>query len=338
MTTDDYNNLTKIQKLAIFLTLVGAETAAQILREFEDFEVEQICQEMATLELIDDSIQAKIIEEFSLIISESIVSVHGGYPYTKKTLELLKGQYQAQKLVSKFLPTRNSVEVIKEIGEMEPRQIYNLIKSEQAQAIAFILSYLSPRKAASIIELCPPESRSEIAIRMGTMESTSSNTISKVVKRLEKHLDLKGSQATHSVGGSTQLAEVLNLLDRTLSKSLLEKIEEQNSNLGASVRKRMFTFDDIQRLAIVDLQRLLRDIDTNSLALAIKPSPTALKDKIYKAMSKRAAESLMEEIEFMGAVRLKDVEVARESIITIVRKLEEDGEISLEGESNEFVS
>ena len=220
---------------------------------------------------------------------------------------------------------------------MEPRQIHNLLKSEQPQTIAFLLSYLSPRKAAEIVGLLSPEVRTEVTVRMGTIEATSANAINTVVRRLERHLDMKATQLMQKSGGAAHLAETLNLLDRSISKTLLERIDEQNASLGASVRKRMFSFDDLARLSVVDLQRLLREVDSSSLALALKPVAQALREKVLRAMSKRAAEALMEEIEFMAAVRLRDVEMSQEAIINTVRRLEEEGEISLETEEQEYV-
>lgn len=337
MTLDDYNNLSRLQKLAVFLTLIGPESAARILGHFEDFEIEQIGLEMTNIELVDEAVQQRAFEEFAEVIGESINSVAGGYDVARETLELLKGPYQAERFVAKLSPTRNSSEVIKELSEMEPRQIYNVIRTEQPQMIAFLLSYLSPRKASQIVELCPSELRTEITLRMGTLEATSASTINTVVRRLERHLDSKGPQSLHKIGGSNHLADVLNLLDRSISKPLLERIEEQNAALGANVRKRMFTFDDLIRLSVTDLQRLLREVDAANLALALKPVSQALKDKIMQCMSKRAAEALQEELEFMGAVKLKEVEAAQEAIITIVRRLEEEGEISLDQEGQEYV-
>ncbi len=338
MNLDDYNNLSRLQKLSVFLTLVGPESAAKILSHFDDFEIEQIGLEMTQIELVEETVQQRAFEEFAEVIGESINSVSGGYDIARETIELLKGPYQAERFISKLSPTRNSSEVIKELSEMEPRQIYNVVRTEQPQMIAFLLSYLNPRKASQIIELCPNELRTEITLRMGTLEATSSNTINTVVRRLERHLDMNAGQTMHKIGGSTHLADVLNLLDRNISKPLLERIEEQNAALGASVRKRMFTFDDLVRLQVVDLQRLLREVDAANLALALKPVGAALKEKIMQCMSKRAAEALQEELEFMGAVKLREVEVAQEGIIGIVRRLEEEGEISLDGEGQEYVN
>lgn len=338
MTLEDYDSLSRLQRLAVFLTVIGPESAAKILGHFDDHEIEEIGIEMTNLELIDEAVQHRVFEEFSEIIGDSVNSISGGYDFARETLELLKGPYQAERFVSKLSPTRNSSDVIKELSEMEPRQIYNLIRTEQPQMIAFLLSYLNPRKASQIIELCPSDQRIEVTLRMGTLEATSSNIINTVVRRLERHLDMKSGQTLHRIGGSNHLADVLNLLDRNISKPLLERIEEHNAELGVSVRKRMFTFDDLIRLPVVDLQRLLREVDSASLAMALKPVSQALKDKVTKGMSRRAAEALQEELEFMGAVRLKDVETAQENIIAIVRRLEEEGEISLDGEGQEYVS
>ncbi len=337
MTLDEYNNASRVHKLAVLLVVIGSESAAKVLESFEDYEIEQIATVMATLELIDDEVQQKAIEDFSQIIGDSVIAISGGYDYTRETIERLKGPYQAERFVSKLVPARTSTDVIKEIGEMESRQIHNLIKSEQPQTIAFLLSYLNPRKAAELINLLNPDIRAEVTLRMGVIESTSANSINTVVRRLERHLDKKTTQPMQKSGGPAHLAETLNLLDRSISKTLLERIDEQNAALGASVRKRMFSFDDLARLSVVDLQRILREIDSATLSLALKPVSQALREKVLSAMSKRASEALREEIEFMGAVRLRDVEIAQENIIATVRRLEEEGEIAIESEAQDYV-
>jgi flagellar motor switch protein FliG len=220
---------------------------------------------------------------------------------------------------------------------MEGRQICNLIKNEQPQTIAFVLSYLETPKAAEILTMLSPELREEVVERLGTIESTSLELVGKVVRSLGKHFDVKARPTFHRSGGVRSVADVLNALDKDVSKSLLAKIEERNANLGAAVRKKMFGFEDLNRLSLQDLQRVMREVDSSNLAVSMKSASEGLRTKIYGAISKRAAESLKEEISMLGPVRLRDVEQAQDAIIQVVRRLEEEGEVSLEAQESNVV-
>lgn len=323
-------DLSKLQKLATFLVLIGPEMASEILRHFDDYEIERICREMAVIELIDEAVQQEILDEFAQVLSESAGAVRGGYEVTRKTLELAKGGYQAQNLIGKMTPSQDSMSVIKEIAGMDPLQIYNLVKSEQPQTIAFLLSCLDSRKSAAILKYLAPDAREDVMLRMGTLEATSLTILEKVVKNLARHLD-SSRQATQRTGGATRVADILLHLDKDVSKALLGQIEEKNANLGAAIRQKMFTFNDLVRLTAADMQRVLRDVDSADLVVAMKPVSQALKEKIYGALSKRAAESLREELDFLGAVRMKEVEAAQAKIIAVVRDLEDQEEIILDG-------
>jgi flagellar motor switch protein FliG len=234
-------------------------------------------------------------------------------------------------------PTGTSIDVIKDIAEMEGRQICNLIKNEQAQTIAFVLSYLETAKAAEILTMLSPEVREEVVERLGTIESTSLELVGKVVRSLGKHFDVKARPTFHRSGGVRSVADVLNALDKDISKSLLAKIEERNAALGSAVRKKMFGFEDLLRLSQQDLQRVMREVDSANLAVAMKSASETLRNKIYGAISKRAAESLKEEISMLGPVRLRDVEQGQDAIIQVVRRLEEEGEVSLEAQESNVV-
>jgi len=218
---------------------------------------------------------------------------------------------------------------------MEGRQIFNLIKHEQPQTISFVLSYLDGTKSAEVFGLLGPELREEVIERLGTIESTSLDLVGKIARSLGKHFDAKVRPAFHRSGGVRAVADLLNELDKDMSKNLLARLEERNAQLGAAIRKKLFSFEDLSRLQPPDLQRVLREVDSASLAISMKSASESLREKLYAAISKRAAESLREEIEMLGPVRLKDVEAAQDSIIQVVRRLEEEGQISLEADSEQ---
>lgn len=336
-TKETYENIPKLRRIAMFLIMIGPDSASIVLRSFDDLEVEAISREMVEIDLIDEDIQKSVIKEFSGLLLESAGSVKGGYDVALQTLEKTKGAYVARNIVGKMAPTKDSKEVIDEIGEMEARQIANLIKGEQPQTISFLLGSMEEHKAAEMIQLLSPEIRSEVVLRMGNLEPTPGTILNKVVKNLSRHLDSRGHQAMTHFGGANRVAKILNLVDKSISKTLLTELEENDSALGAQVRQKMFSFNDLIRIDISDMQRIMREIDTSTLVLAMKPAPEPLKEKIFSALSKRAAEGLRDELDMLGAVRLKEVEAAQESIIAVVRQLEEDGEVNLGGGDNAFV-
>jgi flagellar motor switch protein FliG len=334
----DYSKLSRQQKLAIFLICVGSDSAAEVLKHFDDNEVEVICREMSAFPMVNESVMKLAIEEFSSVIATSASSVLGGMGYAQKALEIAKGDYKASSILGRVGPVGTSVEVIKEISEMEGRQIFNLIKHEQPQTIAFLLSYLDPAKSGEVFALLTPDLREEVIERLGTIESTSLDLVSKIVRSLGKHFDSKARPSFHHSGGIRAVAGLLNTLEKEMSKTLLARLEERNSVLGAAIRKKLFSFEDLNRLTAADLQRVLREVDTSNLAISMKSASEALREKIYAGLSKRAAEGLKEEIDLLGPVRLKDVEAAQDVIIQAVRKLEEEGQISLDSEAQALVA
>ncbi|HEY1110335.1 MAG TPA: flagellar motor switch protein FliG [Opitutaceae bacterium] len=334
----DYGKLTRLQKLAIFLIIIGPETAAEVLKQFDDGDIELLCREMSTITAVPVEVQRLALDEFSPLIARSMGSALGGLGYAQRTLEIAKGDYKASTIVGRIgPPVGTSVEVIKDISEMEGRQIFNLVKHEQPQTISFLLSYLTSDKSAEVFSLLGPDLREEVIERLGTIESTSLELVSKIARSLGRHYDTKVRPAFHRSGGVRAVADLLNNLDKEMSKNLLARLEERNANLSAAIRKKLFSFEDLLRLQPGDLQRVLREVDSSNLAIAMKSASETLRDRIYGAISKRAAESLKEELEMLGPVRLKDVEVAQDAIIQVVRRLEEEGQITLESDGSESV-
>ncbi len=332
MASIDYPKLSRQQKLAVFLIVVGPDAAAEVLRQFDDAEVELLCREMSQFPMVPDEVQREALEEFTGIVSHSASSLLGGLSYAQRTLEIAKGDFKASSIIGRVGPVGTSVEVIKDISEMEGRQIFNLIKAEQPQTIAFVLSYLDSPKCAEVFSLLSPDLREEVIERLGTIESTSLDLVGKIARSLGRHFDTKVRPTFHRSGGVRAVAGLLNQLEKDMSKTLLARLEDRNTALGAAIRKKLFSFEDLGRLGGADLQRVLREVDMGNLATAMKSASSQLREKIYNALSKRAAEGLREEIELLGAVRLKDVEAAQDAIIQAVRHLEEEGQISLEND------
>ena len=322
----DYETLNKVQKLALFMVVIGPEVSSELLKGFEDAEIESICREISNFTIVDEETQRKVVEEFSDIISSSLGAILGGSRFAQRALELAKGDYKAANLLSRIAPVGNSMEVIQEVSDMEPRQIHNLVRGEQPQTIAFVTSHLSHEKAASLISMLAPEVGEEVVERIGAMDFTSLEHVGRVVGCLKKHFDTKHKPTMHSSGGVRSVADLLNLMDKETSKTLLVKLEERNPQLGMQIRRKMFSFEDLVRLDIASLQRVTRELEMSDM----KSANASLQEMILKSVSKRAAESIKEEIEMLGPVRLKEVEAAQDRIIQVVRKLEEEGEMSLD--------
>lgn len=328
----DYAKLSRQQKLAVFLIVLGPEAAAEVLKQFDDAEIEVLCREMGYFTVIPDSIREKVIAEFTPVIAESLTSTLGGLTFAKRALEIARGDYKATTLLNRVgaTPVVSSMDVIADIAEMEGRQIYNLIKHEQPQTIAFVLSYLDSMKSTEVFGLLGPELREEVIERLGTIESTSLDLVGKIVRNLGRHFDRKAAPSYHHSGGVRAVADLLNGIDKEMSKALLARLEERNAQLGSAIRRKMFSFEDLRRLSAADLQRVLREVDSSHLAISMKSASEPLREKIYASISKRAGESLRDELAMLGPVRLKDVETAQDAIIQTVRRLEEEGAISLE--------
>ncbi len=328
----DYEKLTRVQKLAVFLIVIGPEAAAEVMRHFGDAEIESLCREMGQLAVIDEATRDAALAEFAPIIGDSLGCTLGGLEYARNALTLVRGEYKAGVLLSRVgaePAAASSSELMADIVEMEGRQIYNLLKDEQPQTVAFVLSYLGSAKSAEVFMLLPSEVREDVAERLGTIESTPRDLVARIVRNLSRHVSGKPTQGYQTSGGVRAVADLLNTLDKETSKNLLSRIEERNAPLGSAVRRKMFSFDDVRRLAPADLQRVLREVDSSHLAVAMKSATESLRESIYAALSKRAAESLRDEIAMLGPVRLKDVEIAQDAIIQVVRRLEDEGSITL---------
>ncbi|HMD61203.1 MAG TPA: flagellar motor switch protein FliG [Opitutaceae bacterium] len=326
----DYQKLSRQQKLALFLIAIGPEAAAEVLKQFSDSETEALCREMSAFPMVTEALQKQVLEELAGILTQSSMSALGGLAYARRALEIAKGGPKASSIIGRVGPVGDQADVIKDISEMEGRQIYNMIKAEQPQTISFVLSYLDSAKASEVFALLNPDLRESVMERLGTIESTAPDLVAKIVRSLEKHFDSAVRPALHRRGGVQAVAGLLNKLDKEMTKSLLTKIEERNASLGMAIRRKMFSFEDLIRLQASDLQRILREVDTANLAIAMKSATEPLREKIYGSLSKRAAVGLREEIQLLGPVRLKDVEAAQDAIIQSVQRLEEAGEISID--------
>lgn len=327
----EISSLTKVQKLAALLVMLGSDSAAQVLKSFEAEEVEVITTEMAKIKLISQELQRDLLKEFSDVAVQASTSVYGGVDYARQSLEKAVGVFRATDIINRVAPSRGSVVAIQGISDLEPRQIYNLLRHEQPQTVALVLSFIPPDKAASVFALISPEQRERILERLATLSPTPIEVVEKVVGLLNAKLGVRQTRALNQTGGIKTAADILNSMEKTSGKSLLLAIEEHNPELCQAIRQKMFTFEDLAALEPQSLQRILREVDMRDLAMSLKTASDKLKTTLLSCVSKRAAETVQEEITYMGPVRLRDIENAQMRVIDAVRKLESEGDIELSG-------
>ena len=323
--------LTKTQKLAALLIMLGPESGAVILRQLQPREVEAVTREMARFNLITREQQVEILTEFSDVAVTASTSVSAGVEVTRNTLEKAVGSFKAGDIMGRVASTRAPIGgAMQAIADMDPRHIFNLVRDEQVQVIAFIVSHLPPEKAAQVLNLLRNEQRDQVIERLATLAPTPVEVAEKVVDVLNAKLGVKQTRALSQTGGVTTAADILNVMDKELSRTLLTSIEERNPDVSMAIRKKMFTFEDLLLLGVPSIQRIMREIEMRDLSLALKKVSEPLKKLLLSNISRRAAESVQEEIAFLGHVKLRDVEAAQFRIIDVVRKLEAEGEIDLD--------
>jgi flagellar motor switch protein FliG len=326
----DISKLTKVQKFAIFLIMLGPDSAAQILKNLDEHEMEAITAEMARQSLVSQEVQIAILREFSEVALHASTSVRGGTDFAQQTLEKAVGTFKATNVMGRLAPTRAPVGALEKLVDLDSRQIFNLIKQEQPQTVALITSYLPAEKASQLLAMMKEDQRDQVVERLATLSPTPVEVVEKMVEVLVSKLSVKPSRALNQTGGLKSAADVLNALDKNASKSILNAIEERNPELGASIRKKMFTFEDLAQIDLTGLQKIMREVDIRDLAVALKTASEQLKKILLGAISKRAAETVLEEMSFLGAIKLKEIEAAQMRIIDVVRRLETEGEIELE--------
>ena len=324
------DNLSKPQMLAALLVMLGPDSGSTILRQFPPREIENISREMTRFNLISRDQQEKILEEFSAVALSASTSICAGMDVARNTLEKAIGTFKASDVMGKVSTTRTPIGSMHLIAELEGRNLFNLIRDESVATTAFITSHLTPEKAAQILNLMTPEKRDAIVERLAVLAPTPVEVAEKVVEVLNTKLGVKQTRALTQTGGLTTVADLLNAMDKTVSRELLTNLESRNAELAASIRKKMFTFEDLLLLPGSAIQRIMREIDMRDLTFALKKSSEALKKLLLGNISRRAAETVQEELGYMQGVKARDVEAAQFRIIDIVRKLEAEGEIELE--------
>ncbi len=319
-------DLTGRQKAAIFLVTLGSEISSEIFKHMREDEIESLTFEIARLEVVDSEDRDRVLQEFQELMMAQDFITTGGIDYARELLERALGSQKAVDIINR-LTSSLQVRPFDFIRRTDPTHLLNFIQQEHPQTIALILAYLEPQKASIILSSLPHDVQSDVAKRIATMDRTSPEVLREVERVLEKKLSTLSSEDYTAAGGVESIVEILNLVDRSTEKTIIESLEEEDPELAEDIKKRMFVFEDIVMLDDRAIQKVLREVDTSELAKALKSVDTEVQDKIFRNMSKRAATLLKEDMEYMGPIRMKDVEEAQQKIVSIIRKLEEQGEI-----------
>ena len=318
--------MTGKEKAAVLLISLGPEYSAQIFKHLNDEEIEELTLEIANMRKVAPVEKEKILDEFyEICIAQEYIS-EGGINYAKDVLEKALGSQKAMDIINK-LTASLQVKPFDFARKADPGQLLNFIQNEHPQTISLILSYLPSNQSAQILSALPQVKQSEVAKRIATMDRTSPEIIKEVELVLERKLSSLVSQDYTSAGGIQSIVDILNSVDRGTEKNIMDTLEVQDAELAEEIRKRMFVFEDIITLDSTSIQRFIREIDNKELAVALKGATEEVSNVIYGNMSKRMAEMIKEDMDYMGPVRLRDVEEAQQKIVNIIRKLEEAGEI-----------
>lgn len=321
--TQDY---TGIQKAAVLLIALGPERSADIFKHLKEEEIEELTLEIANTRSVSPQVKEEVLNEFYQICLAQQYIAEGGIGYAKELLDKALGQDKAQEVITK-LTASLQVRPFEFVRKTDPSQLLNFIQDEHPQTIAMILSYLTSAQAALVIGALPPEKQADVAKRIAMMDRTSPDVIKEVERVLEKKLSSLVNQDYTIVGGVDAIVNILNTVDRTTEKHIMESLEIEEPELADEIRKKMFVFEDILLLDDRAIQRVLRDVDNADLGVALKAANEEVQNVIFKNLSKRLAAMIKEDMEFMGPVRMKDVEEAQQKIVSVIRKLEDSGEI-----------
>ena len=330
----DIQKLTRAQKLAALLIILGPDSAAELLRGLDERDMAAVTAAMTELPVIDQRSQREILREFSEVAVTASVGVTGGAEFARSVIEKALGPAGGRQFMGHFPVGGTAVSPIYQFAQKEVRQIYNALKSEQPQTIALVVSYLDRKKASELIGRFSEEARAKIIERLATLVPTPVSVVETLGQELLAKIGTHTTMPFNQTGGVQPTATVLKAMDRGASKVLIDAVEKNNPDLGKSIRNQMFTFADVAKLDTAALQKVLREVDSRTLAIALTSTSDSLKARILSGLSKRAGEAIQEEMSFLGKVKAKEIELAQQGVIEIVRRLESEQQIEIPEESS----
>ncbi len=320
------DNLNGRKKAAILMVTLGSDVSADIFEHLSEEEIEELTLEIANLQEIEQEIKQQTVEEFYQLARAQDYIDRGGIQYARDVLEKAVGEDRARDILGRLTATLQ-VRPFDSIRKTEPSQLINFIQDEHPQTIALVLAYLDPSQASEVLSSLPQEIQTEVSMRLATMDRTSPEIIKEVEDVLEQKLSSVVTEEYARAGGVDSIVDILNSVDRGTEKNILDEMEEEDPELAEEIKQKMFVFEDLTLLDDQAIQLTLRQVETDDLALALKTASDEVEEKILNNMSERAAEMLQEDMEYMGPVRIREVEEAQQRIVNVVRELEESGEI-----------
>lgn len=326
----NYESLTSLQKAAVALVAFGSEVSALVLKGMSEKELEAITIEIANLRDVPADVEEKVIEECHQIFMARQYISQGGIDFAKSILEKAVGTGKAIEIMHRLESSIKSTgfSLLKDI---DPKQLSSFLQSEHPQTIALILTQLNPQNAAGVLSELSPELQAEVSLRIAVMEKIAPEILKEIEQTLEGHFEATSGGEMSASGGAKAIAEVLNLIEASAEKNILQSLEAEDPDLAAEIKNMMFIFDDLTLLDDRSIQRLLKEVETKDIAISLKATTDEVKNKIFANVSERVAVMIQEEMEFMGPTRLSDVESAQGRIVESVRRLEEEGQIIISG-------
>ncbi len=321
------NKLTGVQKAAILFITLGPDVASGIIRRLPESDIQKITYEIANTTAVSAKQREQILGEFLEMNKAKDYLIEGGMEYAKALLSKALGSQRAQEILAMVAEATSQYRPFSIARKADATQLLNVVINEHPQTIALILCYLQPEKAAQVLSSLPEETQSEVAYRIATMNTTSPMIIKEIEKVLENKLSSVVRSELTTLGGVDALVALLNQVDRTTERNITESLEREDSELAEKVKSSMFVFEDITTLDDVSIQRILREVEIKELSLALKGASEEVTNAIFRNQSKRAADSLKEDMEFLGPVRLIDVEKSQQKIVSVIRRLDEAGEV-----------
>ena len=320
--------LTSRDKAAVLMIALGKEYSAKIYKHLNDEEIEQLTLSITGLSGVDTEMTEEVLDEFHDICVAQKYITEGGIDYARDVLVKAMGEEKADALLSR-LSASLQVKPFDFVRRADSAQVLSFIQNEHPQTIALILSYLAPEQAASVLSSLNPEVQARVVERIATMTMVSPDYIREAERILEHKLSSVDLAENMSVGGVDTIVEILNSVDRSTEKGIMDSIEQDDPELAEEIRKKMFVFEDIVKLANLDMQRVIKEVDNDVLTIALKGASDEIAKKIYENISNRLQEMIKENMEYMGPVRVRDVEEAQQKIVGIIRRLEDAGEIQV---------
>ena len=320
------SSISSREKIAVLMVALGNDIAAEVYKKLDDTAIELITLEVANLRKVTPELKLEVLKEAQEILMAREFMARGGVDYARDVLERALGPERAQNLLARITASLQ-VRPFDFMRHTDPQQVLGFIQGEHPQTIALILSYLEAPQAAMILSGLPAVLQAEVAKRIARMDRITPEVLREVERVLERKLSTVMGQDFTMAGGIDAVVAIVNSADRTTERNIMEHLEENDPELAEEIKKRLFVFEDIIRLDDRSLQRVLREVDMKELGLALKGATEDLRTKFFKNMSKRAAEMLQEDMDYMGPVRVKDVEESQQKVVNIVRGLEEQGEI-----------